>query len=85
MARFVNPIYYSLIKEFILYLERGNSQCGYIVTNKGNFSASCFNHNVAPKQGEQTIMDIKFCLERISEQDLDTEIKLFLRRKEDPI
>ena len=34
---------------------------------------------------EQTIMDIKFCLERISEQDLDTEIKLFLRRKEDPI
>ena len=85
MARFVNPIHYALIKEFILYLERGNSQCGYIVTNKGNFSASCFNHNVAPKQGEQTIMDIKFCLERISEQDLDTEIKLFLRRKEDPI
>ena len=46
--------------DFILYLERGNSQCGYIVTNKGNFSASCYNHNVAPKKGEQTIMDIKF-------------------------
>ena len=85
MARFVNPVHYALIKEFILYLERDNSQCGYIMTNKGNFSASCFNHNVAPKQGEQTIMDIKFCLDRISEQDLDTEIKLLLRRKEDPI
>ena len=85
MARLVNPVHFSLIKEFILYLERGHSQYGNIVTNKGNFSASCFNHNVVPKQGEQTIMDIKFCLERISEQDLDTEIKLFLRRKEDPI
>ena len=68
-----------------MYLERGNSQCGYIVTNKGNFSASCFNHNVAPKQGEQKIMDIKFCLERITEQNLDIEIEHFLRLKEDPI
>ena len=46
---------------------------------------SCFNHNLVPKRGEQTIIDIKICLERISEQNLDTEIKIFLRRKEDPI
>ena len=85
MARFVNPIHYALIKEFILYLERGNSQCGYIVTNKGNFSASCFNHNVVPKQGEQTIIDIKFCLERISDKDLNYEIERFLVNKEEVI
>jgi hypothetical protein len=29
-------------------------------------------------------MDIKFCLERISEENLDIEIEHFLRLKEDP-
>ncbi len=84
MARFVNPLHFPLIIEFF-FLEHGNSQCGYILTNKGNFSMSCFNHNLVPKRGEQTIIDIKFCLERISEQNLDTEIKIFLRRNKDPI
>jgi len=68
-----NEIQFKLIRDFVMYLERGNSQCGYIVTNKGNFSASCFNHNVVPKQGEQTIMDIKFCfclIENLSFCDL---------------
>ena len=85
MSKRINPIHFKLIKEFIIHLDRENSHYGYIVTNKGSFSANCFNHNLVPKPGGKTIMDIKFCLERISEQDLDTEIKLFLRRKEDPI
>jgi len=55
------------------------------VTNKGSFSATCFNHNLVPEPGEKTIMDIKFCLERITEQNLDIEIEHFLRLKEDPI
>ena len=85
MSKLINPKHFKLIKEFIIHLDRKNSHCGYIVINKGSFSATCFNHNLVPEPGEKTIMDIKFCLERISEQDLDIEIKLFLRRKEDPI
>ena len=85
MSKRINPIHFKLIKEFIIHLDRDNSHCGYIVTNKGSFSANCFNHNLVPKPGEKTIMDIKFCLERISEEYLDIEIEHFLRLKEDPI
>ena len=64
MARQVNPIQFEILKSFISFIENENSQCSYILTNKGNFSMSCFNHNVVPKRGEQ---------------NLDTEIKIFLR------
>ena len=48
------------------------------MTNKGSLSATCFKHNLVPEPGEKTIMDIKFCLERISDSDLHTEIEHFL-------
>ena len=85
MARSVNPKHFRMIKEFILFLERHNSQLGYVITNKGSFSSSCINQDVVPRPGEQTILDIKFCLERISDSDLDTEIEHFLRKTEDEI
>ena len=85
MSKLINPKHFNLFKEFIIHLDRKNSHCGYIVTNKGSFSATCFNHNLVPEPGEKTIMDIKFCLERITEQNLAIEIEHFLRLKEDPI
>ena len=85
MVRVVNPIQFKLIRDFVMYLERGNSQSGYMITNKGNFSSSCFNHNVVPKPGENTILNIKFCLERISDKDLNYEIERFLVNKEEVI
>ena len=57
MARRINPNHFEILNFFISFMERGNSQFGYILTNKGNFSMSCFNHNVVPKQGEQTILN----------------------------
>ena len=68
-----------------MYLKRGYSQSGYMIANKGNFSSSCFNHNVAPKPGEDTILNIKFCLERISDKDLNYEIERFLVNKKEVI
>ena len=56
-----------------------------MITNKGNFSSSCFNHNVVPKAGENTILNIKFCLERISDKDLNYEIERFSVNKEEVI
>ena len=31
MARVVNPIQFKLIRNFVMYLERGNSQSGYMI------------------------------------------------------
>ena len=85
MARQVNPIQFEILKSFISFIENGNSQYGYILINKGNFSISCFNHNVVPKRGEQTILNIKFCLERTSDRELQVIIEHFLRKTEDEI
>ena len=80
MARQVNPIQFEILKSFISFIENGKNQCGYILINKGNFSTSCINHNVVPKRGEQTILNIKFCLERISDRDLQVVIEHFLSK-----
>ena len=37
--------------KFIIHLDRENIHCGYIVTNKGSFSANYFNYNLVPKSG----------------------------------
>jgi len=39
---------------------------------------SCFNHNLVPKRGEQTIIDIKFCIGRTSDRELQVIIEHFL-------
>jgi len=59
-------------------MERRNRQFGYILTNQGNFRMSCFNHNSVQQQGGETILDINFCMERITDRDLDVEIEHFL-------
>ena len=46
---------------------------------------SCINHNVVPKRGEQTILNIKFCIERTSDRELQVIIEHFLRKTEDEI
>ena len=85
MARQVNPIQFEILKSFISFIENGKNQCGYILINKGNFSTSCINHNVVPKRGEQTIFNIKFCIERTSDRELQVLIEHFLRKTEDEI
>ena len=85
MARQVNPIQFEILKSFISFIENGKSQCGYILINKGNFCTSCINHNVVPKRGEQTIFNIKFCIERTSDRELQVIIEHFLRKTEDEI
>ena len=85
MARQVNPIQFEILKSFISFIENGKNQCGYILINKGNFSTSCINHNVVPKRGEQTIFNIKFCIERTSDRELQVLIEHFLRKTDDEI
>ena len=85
MAIQVNPIQFEILKSFISFIENGKNQCGYILINKGNFCTSCINHNVVPKRGEQTILNIKFCIERTSDRELQVIIEHFLRKTEDEI
>ena len=85
MARQINPIQFEILKSFISFIENGNSQCGYILINKGNFCISCINHNEVPKRGKQTTLNIKFCIERPSDRELQVIIEHFLRKTEDEI
>tara|TARA_B100002003_G_C14010761_1_gene487676 strand:+ start:718 stop:975 length:258 start_codon:yes stop_codon:yes gene_type:complete len=74
-----------LLMEFVDFIEQEGSQSGYLLVNKGNYKNNSMYFNEAPKKGDKTTINIRFTQERISHQDLEVQVDMFLRSVEDSI
>jgi len=77
----VNPNDKKLIRGFLDYIEKEGSQSGCVLMNKGNFKSNSMYFNEMPKKGDKTLVNVRFTMERPSDEDVDDYIELFLKKR----
>jgi hypothetical protein len=74
-----NPKQTELLNDFLHHLEEHK----YMVIRQGFFKESKSWYNTAPKRGDKTILRINYEMERPSDEELNHEIEMFLKKQDD--
>ena len=74
-----NPKQTELLNDFLHHLEEHK----YMVIRQGFFKESKSWYNTAPKRGDKTILRINYEMESPSDEELNHEIEMFLKKQDD--
>ena len=73
-----NPKQTELLNAFLHYLEEHK----FMVIRQDFFKESKSWYNTAPKRGDKTILRINYEMERPSDEELNHEIEMFLKKQD---
>ena len=74
-----NPKQTELLNAFLHYLEEHK----YMVIRQGFFKESKSWYNTTPKRGDKVVLNINYKMERPSDEELNHEIEMFLKKQDD--
>ena len=74
-----NPKQTELLNDFLHHLEEHK----YMVIRQGFFKESKSWYNTAPKRGDKVVLNINYKMERPSDEELNHEIEMFLKKQDD--
>tara|TARA_Y100000296_G_C5094062_1_gene216405 strand:+ start:510 stop:740 length:231 start_codon:yes stop_codon:yes gene_type:complete len=74
-----NPKQTELLNAFLHYLEEHK----YMVIRQDFFKESKSWYNTTPKRGDKVVLNINYKMERPSDEELNHEIEMFLKKQDD--
>ena len=75
----INPKESKLLTDFLDYLEDHK----FMVIRQGFFKESKSWYNTTPKRGDKVVLNINYKMERPSDEELNHEIEMFLKKQDD--